>query len=75
MVNAAYENNEVVRSEESQGYLNAAIANLLKYHHNIDNDIADVLQTGCRTSPPSSRAPASRSRAASATTGSPTPTV
>lgn len=36
-------NDEVVRSEESQGYLNAAIANLLKYHHNIDNDIADVL--------------------------------
>lgn len=33
----------VAESEQSTGYLNAAIANLLKYHHNIDNDINDVL--------------------------------
>ncbi len=36
-------NREVAESEQSSGYLNAAIANLLKYHHNIDNDINDVL--------------------------------
>lgn len=37
-------NREVAESEQSCGYLNAAIANLLKYHHNIDNDINDVLR-------------------------------
>jgi len=36
-------NREVAESELKTGYLNAAIANLLKYHHNIDNDINDVL--------------------------------
>ena len=36
-------NEEVAASERSQGYLNAAIANMLKYHHNIDNDIEEVL--------------------------------
>jgi len=36
-------NTEVAESEQSTGYLNAAIANLLKYHHNIDNDINEVL--------------------------------
>lgn len=36
-------NPEVSQSEQSTGYLNAAIAYLLKYHHNIDNDINDVL--------------------------------
>lgn len=34
---------EVALSERENGYLNAAIANLLKYHHNIDNDIERVL--------------------------------
>lgn len=37
-------NTRVSESEQSCGYLNAAIANLLKYHHNIDNDINDVLR-------------------------------
>ena len=37
-------NFSVARSERSQGYLNAAIANLLKYHNNIENDIEHVLQ-------------------------------
>ena len=36
-------NETVAISERSQGYLNAAIANMLKYYHNIDNDIEDVL--------------------------------
>lgn len=36
-------NEEVALSERANGYLNAAIANLLKYHHNIDNDIERVL--------------------------------
>lgn len=36
-------NEEVALSERENGYLNAAIANLLKYHHNIDNDIERVL--------------------------------
>ncbi|MBR1551991.1 MAG: glutaminase [Muribaculaceae bacterium] len=34
----------VAESERSQGYLNAAIANLLKYHHNIKGDIEEVLR-------------------------------
>lgn len=37
-------NFSVARSERSCGYLNAAITNLLKYHHNINNDIEQVLQ-------------------------------
>lgn len=37
-------NRMVAESELKTGYLNAAIANLLKYHHNIDNDIDDVLR-------------------------------
>lgn len=36
-------NEEVAASEREKGYLNAAIANLLKYHHNIENDIERVL--------------------------------
>lgn len=36
-------NEEVAGSERENGYLNAAIANLLKYHHNIANDIERVL--------------------------------
>lgn len=36
-------NAEVVRSEREKGYLNAAIANLLKYHDNIKGDIEEVL--------------------------------
>ncbi len=36
-------NDKVADSEQSTGYLNASIAYLLKYHHNIDNDINDVL--------------------------------
>lgn len=35
---------EVARSERETGYLNAAIANLLKYHGNIENDIERVLR-------------------------------
>ncbi|MBQ8047114.1 MAG: glutaminase [Prevotella sp.] len=34
----------VADSERSQGYLNAAIANLLRYHNNITNDIERVLR-------------------------------
>jgi glutaminase len=34
---------EVAVSEREKGYLNAAIANLLKYHGTITNDIEDVL--------------------------------
>ncbi|MBQ9255237.1 MAG: glutaminase [Bacteroidales bacterium] len=37
-------NFSVARSERTCGYLNAAIANLLKYNNNIDNDIEQVLQ-------------------------------
>ena len=36
-------NMEVAASEREKGYLNAAIANLLKYHGTIANDIEDVL--------------------------------
>ncbi len=36
-------NIEVALSEREKGYLNAAIANMLKYHGTIDNDIEDVL--------------------------------
>ncbi|MDE5675145.1 MAG: glutaminase [Muribaculaceae bacterium] len=36
-------NEEVARSEREKGYLNAAIANLLKYHDNIKGDIEEVL--------------------------------
>ncbi len=36
-------NKNVALSERSTGYLNAAIANMLKYHGTIDNDIEDVL--------------------------------
>ena len=36
-------NKEVAMSERENGYLNAAIANLLKYHGTIENDIEDVL--------------------------------
>ena len=36
-------NMEVAVSEREKGYLNAAIANLLKYHGTIANDIEDVL--------------------------------
>lgn len=36
-------NMEVALSEREKGYLNAAIANLLKYHGTIQNDIEEVL--------------------------------
>ena len=36
-------NMEVAQSERETGYLNAAIANMLKYHGAIKNDIEDVL--------------------------------
>jgi glutaminase len=36
-------NMEVADSEREKGYLNAAIANMLKYHGTIKNDIEDVL--------------------------------
>lgn len=36
-------NVDVALSEREKGYLNAAIANMLKYHGTIDNDIEDVL--------------------------------
>lgn len=35
---------DTARSERGNGYMNAAIANLLKHHHNITNHISDVLQ-------------------------------
>lgn len=41
-------NPRVYESELCTGYLNAAIANLLKYHHNINNDINDVLRFYCQ---------------------------
>lgn len=37
-------NEEVAVSEREKGYLNAAIANLLKHHGNIENDIERVLR-------------------------------
>lgn len=37
-------NEEVALSEREKGYLNAAIANLLKYHGTIENDIERVLR-------------------------------
>lgn len=37
-------NREVAASERENGYLNAAIVNLLKYNKNIDNEIERVLQ-------------------------------
>ena len=37
-------NRRVAQSEQSCGYLNAAIANLLKYHGNIRGDITRVLE-------------------------------
>lgn len=37
-------NESMAVSEREQGYLNAAIANMLKYHGNIENDIERVLQ-------------------------------
>ncbi|MBR0432428.1 MAG: glutaminase [Bacteroidaceae bacterium] len=40
-------NRTVAYSERQTGYLNAAIANLLKHHHNINNDIERVLQFYC----------------------------
>ncbi|MCF0210145.1 MAG: glutaminase [Bacteroidales bacterium] len=40
-------NFSVARSERTCGYLNAAIANLLKYYNNIENDIEHVLQFYC----------------------------
>ena len=36
-------NPEVAASEQSCGYMNAAIANLLKYHHRLHNEVTDVL--------------------------------
>ena len=36
-------NMEVAQSEREKGYLNAAIANMLKYHGTIENDIEQVL--------------------------------
>ncbi|MBQ5827114.1 MAG: glutaminase [Bacteroidaceae bacterium] len=36
-------NKQVALSEREKGYLNAAIANLLKHHGTIENDIEDVL--------------------------------
>lgn len=41
--NQIHYNEEVALSERENGYLNAAITNLLKYYHNIDNDIERVL--------------------------------
>lgn len=35
---------EVAASEREKGYINAAIANMLKYYGNLDNDIEDVLR-------------------------------
>ena len=37
-------NREVASSEREKGYINAAIANMLKYYGNLDNDIEDVLR-------------------------------
>ena len=35
---------EVASSEREKGYINAAIANMLKYYGNLDNEIEDVLR-------------------------------
>lgn len=35
---------EVAASEREKGYINAAIANMLKFYGNLDNDIEDVLR-------------------------------
>ena len=40
-------NPQVANSERENGYLNAAIANLLKYHGNIENDIEKILHFYC----------------------------
>lgn len=40
-------NRDMAISERGNGYLNAAIANLLKYHNTIENDIESVLQLYC----------------------------
>ena len=40
-------NPQVATSERENGYLNAAIANLLKYHGNIENDIEKILHFYC----------------------------
>ncbi len=40
-------NPQVATSERENGYLNAAIANLLKYHGNIENDIEKILHLYC----------------------------
>ena len=37
-------NHEVARSERETGFLNAAIANMLKYHKNLECDVERVLQ-------------------------------
>lgn len=37
-------NEQVARSEREMAYLNAAIANLLKYHRNIECDVEEVLR-------------------------------
>ena len=37
-------NREVASSEREKGYVNAAIANMLKYYGNLDNDIEAVLR-------------------------------
>lgn len=37
-------NREVAASERSTGYVNAAIANMLKYYGNLNNDIEEVLR-------------------------------
>ena len=36
-------NSHVAESEQGCGYMNAAIANLLKYHGNLQNDVSEVL--------------------------------
>ncbi|MBQ1214448.1 MAG: glutaminase [Tidjanibacter sp.] len=40
-------NPQVATSERENGYLNAAIANLLKYHGNVENDIEAILHFYC----------------------------
>lgn len=42
--NSIYYNPKLASSERANGYMNAAIANLLKYHGNIENDIEEVLR-------------------------------
>lgn len=41
-------NLEVASSEREVGYLNAAIANLLKYHGTVKNNIEDILRLYCK---------------------------